>query len=59
MAQALLRPVPDALSQRRPADDVKRSLLDVVEDRRTIDRRELAPLDIEGSQIRSFEQPMQ
>jgi len=52
MAQTLLRPVPDALSQRRPAADVKRSLLDGGEDRRTIDRRELAPLDIEGSQMR-------
>ena len=35
-------PVPDALSQRRPAAAVKRSLLDGGEDRRTIDRREWA-----------------
>lgn len=36
----LIHPVPDALSQRRPAAVVKRSLLDNGEDRRTIDRRE-------------------
>src|SRR5665213_3207312 len=49
--QTVLRPVPDALPQRRPAAVVKRSLLDDGEDRRTIDRREQTFIDIEGSQM--------
>src|SRR5665213_636158 len=50
--QTVLRPVPDALQQRRPAAVVKRSLLDDGEDRRIIDRRERPFIDIEGSQLR-------
>src|SRR5665213_1741559 len=38
--QTVLRPVPDAPKQRRPAAVVKRTLLDHGEDRRTINRRE-------------------
>src|SRR5665213_1796220 len=49
--QTVLRPVPDALQQRRPAVVVKRSLLDDGEDRRTINRRERPFIDIEGSQL--------
>jgi transposase len=49
LAQTLLRRVPDALSQRRPAAAAKRGLLDCGEDRRTIDRRECEALDTAGS----------
>jgi hypothetical protein len=42
-SHTVLQPVPDALSQRRPAAVVKRSLLDDGEDRRTLDRREQPP----------------
>src|ERR1035437_266318 len=51
--QTLRRRVPGALSQRRTAAAVKRSLLDSGEDRRTIDRRQYGALDTEGSQVRS------
>ncbi len=52
--QTVLRPVPDAPKQRRPAAVVKRSLLDDGEDRRIIDRRVRRLIDIEGSQISGF-----
>jgi transposase len=52
--QPVLRPVRDALQQRRPGAVVKRSLLDEGEDRRIIDRRERPLVDIEGSQLRTF-----
>src|SRR5665647_1100663 len=53
LAQTLVRRVPDALSQRRAAAAVKRSLLDGGEDRRTIDRRECGALDTGGSHERT------
>jgi hypothetical protein len=52
--QTVLRPVPDAPKQRRPAAVVKRSLLDDGENRRTIKRREQHGIDIEGRLKRAF-----
>ena len=44
---------PGTLRRPRPAAVVKRSLLDDGEDRRTLTRPGMAPLDTEGSQIRA------
>ena len=52
--QTVLRPVPDALQQRRPAAVVKRTLLDHGEDRRTINQAGTTSRLTEGSQMIAF-----
>jgi hypothetical protein len=51
---AVLRVAPPALSQRRPAADVKRGLLHAGEDRRTLNRRAGPAVDTEGSHERKI-----
>ena len=52
-ARSILLAVPGALHQRRTAAAVKRTLLDDGEDRRTLFRPGMTPLDTEGSHDRA------
>src|SRR5262249_48653490 len=53
-SRPILPVAPGTLHRRRTADVVKRSLLDDGEDRGTLSRPGMTPLDTEGSQSRAF-----